>query len=498
MPVYRGYQTDPALARAAANIAGLFAPPSGADAAGWAGAAATREKAARMADLYASAADPNGDRTVFDRRNIAVGNYNPTQSFYAQDQNNQTVIRGQDVTARTARENNLRDNARQFAVTRFGDISEGSIRPALPGSVAAMYGLPEAPAQTGVLRERQGEALRVPTEVMGQSERVMGPALPLTRDQVLGAALGALPLEQQQMLGMTGPGMQQIVGPDNQPRFAPNAQAVGQPAFNAPAAAARPLTGQAERNGRLEPTFWDPAINGFRYAQGEQTPVPGGVQVTQLPQPQGRQSELQGSVLGTVQRTASSAQAAENTLLKYAELVSAAPSNQGLGAAIQGNFQNFVQTAGELGQMFGSSQREVQKMIEENRFTPEALNRLGGFRTDIPAAQALRQIAILQVAEALSQDTQVSNKDVERAELLIGGGDLLSNQRDTLSRIAATLSVIRQRKADAERANPAAGRAFPGQPDRPVPQPGAAPAPAPGTEAAPRRLRFNPATGQVE
>jgi hypothetical protein len=100
----RGYFNNPAMAAAAANLAGIFAPPSGADAAGWATARARNEEATRLADFYNYAQDPNFDQTQFDRLGVGAGVFSPNQSYYSVDQGNLTTRRGQDVAASTQRD----------------------------------------------------------------------------------------------------------------------------------------------------------------------------------------------------------------------------------------------------------------------------------------------------------------------------------------------------------------------------------------------------------
>jgi len=86
---------DPAMAQAASNLAQIFAPPSGADAAGWATANAKNAEAKRLADLYNEARTAEGfDQTRFDRQNIAVGNYAPSQSYHAVDLGDATTAGG--------------------------------------------------------------------------------------------------------------------------------------------------------------------------------------------------------------------------------------------------------------------------------------------------------------------------------------------------------------------------------------------------------------------
>lgn len=216
MPVRpNGFFNSPAFAQAAANLGSLFEPPSGADAAGWAAAGATREKASRLAQLFANPNDPN-----FDRLNIAVGNYVPTQSYYAQDQNNATAMRGQDVTAQTSLANNAADNARAIETNRldnqrgligslYAPIDQGQVRPALPTELTDVVGLPAI-----------GEA--------------RGDAKPLSKTEVEADILRQLSPEQQRAVAFGSTPVESVMG-DNGPVFSTRLDAIGKvPAPTAP------------------------------------------------------------------------------------------------------------------------------------------------------------------------------------------------------------------------------------------------------------------------
>lgn len=103
-----GYFNDAGIAQAAANLSSLFAPPSGADAAGWAAANARNAEARRMAELFDYAGDPNFDQAVFDRRGQAAGQWTPSTGYY-----------GVNTGAETSRINNAADNARALQQTQI-------------------------------------------------------------------------------------------------------------------------------------------------------------------------------------------------------------------------------------------------------------------------------------------------------------------------------------------------------------------------------------------
>ncbi len=152
-----GYFNNPQFAAAAGNLAALFEPPSGADAAGFATAKAKKEEASRLAQLFVQSQSPNFNQTQFDRGAVAAGIYNPSQAFYSVDLGDATTRRGQDVVAATSRSNNAADNARALQQTKatelagfFDPLNEGQVRPAIPGDIASMYGVDRMlPAEQG-------------------------------------------------------------------------------------------------------------------------------------------------------------------------------------------------------------------------------------------------------------------------------------------------------------------------------------------------------------
>lgn len=118
---------NPAFAQAASNLMQMFAPPSGADAAGWATANAKKEEAARLAEFYNYATSPEFNQQQFDRLGVASGAYQPNQSYYAVDTGNQTTMLGQ----------------------LYQPLNQGQVRPEMPANMAAVLGLPSAPAVAG-------------------------------------------------------------------------------------------------------------------------------------------------------------------------------------------------------------------------------------------------------------------------------------------------------------------------------------------------------------
>lgn len=133
---------DPALGEAFNNIASIFAPPSAQDMAGYATANVKKGEAERASAMFAYANDPNYSREQAERMAFATGLVNGTNGYYAQDQNNATAIRAQDVTASTSRANNAADNTRATITSMFQPLNPDQVRPEVPADIAGTQGLP--------------------------------------------------------------------------------------------------------------------------------------------------------------------------------------------------------------------------------------------------------------------------------------------------------------------------------------------------------------------
>lgn len=252
---------DPNWAKAASNLAAAFAPPSGQDAAGFARAGvlqtqrnAMDAEAQRLAELYRMASGPDFDQDQFDRMGMAVGNWNPNQSYHAVGVQDATQRRGQDVSAQTAQAVAAANNARALQQTQmqnqaglvgtfFGPHSEGQVGPAVPEGVASLFGLPAIDERRGAprpLTATQQEAV----ERQGLIESGQ-----LTDEMLLESILGERsPVE--------------AVGPDGQPRFMSPGAAVrtgAQPAATGDASAAEDRIGRLTENLMATGTVVDPA-----------------------------------------------------------------------------------------------------------------------------------------------------------------------------------------------------------------------------------------------
>lgn len=222
---------NPVLAQAFSNLTEAFRPPSGAELAGYANANATRQQADRLSALFA---DPN--LPEWDKRAIAAGLYNPTQSFYAQDQNNATAMRGQDIGYRSdidvANINNAGALARQNAAPILVNENQTAF---LPAQTQGATGLPEI--MTGNINVAPGEI----THTAGGGI-FAGPAKPLTEsewnaaqnERLLGAGLLTDDMLLDAIVGERTP--VQAVGADGQPVFMSPGAAVRSGATPAPSA----------------------------------------------------------------------------------------------------------------------------------------------------------------------------------------------------------------------------------------------------------------------
>ncbi|WP_176056007.1 hypothetical protein [Brucella intermedia] len=177
MPIRRnGYFNNPALGQISANLADMFAPPSGADAAGWATAHAKNAEAEREADRYRMLVDRNTTPEIADfyLRTMPGGAKN---TYYDIDQGNATL-----------RANNAADNARALEDRRMqeaGALQRVYAAPIgvnkdqtvyLPEQTAAATGLNGT--LTGMYGVNSGETLALPNGQMLQ-----GAPKPMTSDE---------------------------------------------------------------------------------------------------------------------------------------------------------------------------------------------------------------------------------------------------------------------------------------------------------------------------
>ncbi|HEV7416311.1 MAG TPA: hypothetical protein VGN98_09140 [Tianweitania sediminis] len=140
MPIRRNphYFNDPNMANIASNLAGLFEPPSGAEAAGWANANATKADAARRQAVYNLALSPDYDQAMADRAAAAAGVYLPTQSWRAVEMDDAAKRYGFDTQAATGRYG----HDRTFEASRLNNAEDNA-------AVTERLGIPDVNARYG-------------------------------------------------------------------------------------------------------------------------------------------------------------------------------------------------------------------------------------------------------------------------------------------------------------------------------------------------------------
>jgi hypothetical protein len=422
------YKPDPYLAKAAENIAGLFAPPSGTDAAGWANANAKRAEAARIAELYAGAA---GDT---DRQAVMAGLYNPTQSYYAQNQNNATTIRGQDVTAATSRYNtdattgasilNNQNTVKGNTISSlYGALNPGQVRPEVPENVASTIGLPTMAAAQGIPK-------------------------PLSMDEVRAAALGQLPTFVQQQFALTGPGTQTVMR-DGAPVVESNAGAIGLAPQPDPQKIIKPTNGQFSLNGRMGPAVQDVATGKWREAQTG-AELPADAVISNLPTPQGSNAEvgLGKPAQNDIEKQLIDTAVAKDTAVTLRKLIAESPASQGIVGTLRGTAQNLLQSGGEVGNYFGGRLKAVDDAIKTGAADAGVA---GAFDQNIPAIDMLSNLLAFQYAKTTTGE-RLSNEMLRNAKTALGLDGLDANQANSLARINQAIAAIERQEGILNRA----------------------------------------------
>lgn len=211
MPVRaNGYYADPALSSSFDNLAAAFAGPTGADTAGYANARATTEKAARLADAYKYARDPNYDKAQADRLGVLGGLYAPNQSFYSVDQNDATARRNADVTAGTQRD--------VAGINNAGEMARQTIKPVILGEGQTSTQPPALVAATGLPPTLSGAFKTAPGETVTKDGVTVAAGIdkPMTTDELKAKILGTLPGSEQRAVVMAPADVAAVVGKDGE------------------------------------------------------------------------------------------------------------------------------------------------------------------------------------------------------------------------------------------------------------------------------------------
>lgn len=410
-----GFYNNPAFAQAASNLMGLFAPPSGADAAGWATANAKREEAARLKAFYDYATSPGFEQQTFDRMGVGAGVYAPNQSYYSVDQGNATARRGQDVTASTSLENNRLTELGKL----YSPLNQGQVRPALPADIAGQFGVERAlPAEQGLQK-------------------------PLTETEFNAAVLGTLPPNEQRAAALGTTPVTNIVTPAG-PRIAFQADAVGAEPFINKGAEAKPTNAVALLpNGTRVPVRQDPS-GAWVHAQTGQT-IKGEFELFDLPKAQGSAAEV-GLAPTTANQTDANTQEAEVARsLKLLDLYEATlmqnPGAVGLAGQIRGVAQNAAATAADLAAAFGQVSPELGTAAVEIRdglrgIAPEY------FDPSIPEIEFLQGALAYSLARTENPRGEVARQAFQNALARVKGGGLLANTSSALAAVKAQRDVL--------------------------------------------------------
>jgi len=458
-----GYFNNPQFAQAASNLASLFAPPSGSDAAGWAAANAKKEEASRLAQLFTMAQQEQFNKEQFDRMGAAAGQWTPNQSYYAVDQGNAVTMRGQDVSAATSRANNAADNQRSMLGALYQPLNPGQIRPELPGSLASQYGMP---------------SVTVP--------QTAGAPKPLTESEFNAAVLGTLPESEQRAAALGSTPVQTIVTPEG-PRISFQSDAVGKEPFINKGAEPKPdITNYRTPDGAVGTAVYDAARGGLVDTQSG-APLPQGTQTFKA-QAQGAVGDVLGKATSNqVDGQLLDIAVAKNTAVKLRDLIAKSPSSQGAVGWLRGTAQNLVQTGGELGQYFGGGVNDVQKAIA-NGLADEDL--AGAFDPNIPAIEMMANLLAFQYAKTTTGE-RLSNEMLRATRSALGLDGLTSNQASSLARLNQAIQLIEDQERILGEARAGGVKAV-GQPAPAAPPPQGMPS------APPTVRRYNPQTGRIE
>lgn len=472
MPVRKnGYYADPALGTAFDNLASAFATPSGADVAGFARASAEREKAARLAELFANPNDPN-----FDRKNIAAGNYAPSQSFYAVDLGDATTRRNADVSARSAANvaniNNAGALARQFAQPVIVGDGQTAV---LPAQTAEATGLPGM--FRGNVTANPGQTVTTPS-----GEVISGAPKPLSETEMKAKILGTLPANEQRAVAMQGVGTTAVADDKGNPTLVLAPEAAGRtPYFNdtrAPTNANYKTpdgkVGTATQN--RDTGKWHDTQTGGELPPGTQT-------YTANLQGDKDSTGLGASTKNSIDGQLVDLAVTESTSKQLRKLITANPGSQGIVGSIRGTVQDVMQAGGEVGQLFNVNMQKLKDDIAAGRVDPEVARKFANFDPSIPAVNMLETLLTAQVAKVLDPNGRVSNDRYEQVAKALGNGGLTGNAARTTATLDALDKIIADRRSILAPVRPVAASIGQGQPA------------APG---APQRLKFNPATGAIE
>lgn len=467
MPVRRNgaYATDPALATSFDNLAEAFKTPSGSDISGYATASATREKAARLADMYRYAQDPAYDQTRADRMGVAAGNYAPSQSYYAVDEGTDATLKTNAATnaasLAVADKNNAGALARQFALPIT--VSDGA-NVVLPAQTAAATGLPGM--FRGNVTTKPGETVTLPT-----GDVIKGTPIAPTDSQVKGAILQGLPQNEQRAVGLQGVGVSPVLDAKGEPTNVLTPDAAGRTPYNVDTRQPQ-IANFKTPDGRVGTASLDKDTGKWKETQtGAELPAGTQTYTANLQGDKGA-TGLGASTQNNIDQQLVDLALTESTSKQLRNIVTKNPAVQGLAGHIRGTVQDMVQAGGEVGQLFNVNIKKMQDDIAAGRVDPEVAKRFSNFDPNIPATAMLETLLTAQVAKVLDPNGRISNDRYEQVAKALGSGGLMGNTAKTVATLDQLDKVMADRRSILAPVRPAAAAI--GQP----PATSATPAPA--------------------
>lgn len=455
MPTRRNPYADPALAQAFNNIASMFAPPGGADLAGYATAAAKRAEAERLAWLFNNSQDPTASaRSAL----TGVQGYGQTPAGFGMT--DATNRRGQDIDASTKLRQTELQQSGETTRTMLAPVGQGQTR-FVPPTIAGMYGVPQQ--QIGVIETKPGERVVLP------GNRVIdGPAPALTTDQYLAreaeAARRSGLISDQQMAdiitGKQAGTPVQVLGPDNKPRFASPGEAMR--------TGAAPVQDQAKRtnatailpDGRTQVPAMQGPDGAWYHAQTNER-LPPDVRVVEMAKPQGANEQLGITTANRSDATKRSADitTALNLIDLYENTLRTNPGSIGLVGALRGAAQNLVASGSDFARAYGGSIPAIESAQQELRSNLKRVSGVDFFDPAIPETEFIQATLAYAIARAENAGDNVSNVDYANALSRVKGGGLLGNSQSALGAMAGARRALQaQISGNQVLTNPAAGR----------------------------------------
>lgn len=430
---------DPALGQAFSNIAQMFAPPGGADLAGYATARAKGEEADRLGALYSYAQGPNFDQSTFDRMGQAAGQWNPSNGYYGVDTAATTARRGQDVTAATTLEQQRIQNAGALELQNAAPVILNT------GQVAHLPG--QTQAATGFGGQLYGNIEAAPGEMITTPDGrvIAGTPKPLTlpeqeaaeRQALISRGLLTDDMLIEGIMGERAP--VQAVGPEGSPVYmTPGAAArTGAAPYNAPAAGSVKTSNYQTPEGRRGTARIE---NGRLFDSTTGAELPQGT-VTFGTNIQGGADDVGlGGTKTNVTDWNKQAYEADYALQRvdtFENLLKTNPGVLGIAGTVQGFVQNAQQGARELSNLYGDNTM-VRDISELSSMMAETA-KVNGWNPAVAQANILAlEMAYMEIK---SQDPsgEVNVRELERVLPLFTGG-LAGNQP-----VLDVLQVTRQR-----------------------------------------------------